>query len=70
MATVTPSVSSPGASSLTQDGFQAGMDAIAAQSMADELTKADRDRKGAFVAGYQGSETTMISAFNQNHITY
>ena len=59
-----------GASGGLAESFQAQMDAIENKSMQDTLDKAERDRKNAYVSGYQNSATTMISSLAQNKISF
>ncbi|AIR61387.1 hypothetical protein F3J27_11000 [Enterobacter sp. Ap-916] len=59
-----------GASSSLADSFQSQMDSIENKSMQDSLDKAERDRKNAYVSGYQNSATTMISSLAQNKISF
>jgi len=67
---VTSTGNNAGASSSMADSFQSQMDAIEGKSMQDTLDKAERDRKNAFVSGYQNSATTMISSMAQNKISF
>jgi len=59
-----------GASGGLAESFQSQMDAIENKSMQDTLDKAERDRKNAYVSGYQNSATTMISSLAQNKISF
>ncbi|AIR04134.1 Uncharacterised protein [Cedecea neteri] len=59
-----------GASGSLADSFQSQMDSIENKSMQDSLDKAERDRKNAYVSGYQNSATTMISSLAQNKISF
>jgi len=70
MAGITATGNMLGASSAMADNFQQQMDAIEGKSMQDTLDKAERDRKNAFVSGYQNSATTMISSMAQNKISF
>lgn len=61
---------SNGNSDAMRNQFQSGMDQIQAESMQDELDKAERDRRNAFTTGYQNSADTVISSMAQNKITF
>lgn len=61
---------SSAASSASSQALQSGSDAIQGQSVQDTLTKMERDRQNAQIAGVQGSATTFISAIQQNKISF
>ncbi|QKJ86324.1 hypothetical protein PMPD1_1365 [Paramixta manurensis] len=59
-----------GNSDAMRNQFQSSMDQVQGESMQDQLDKAERDRKNAFVSGYANSATTMISSLAQNKIQF
>ncbi|QJT82637.1 hypothetical protein [Kosakonia sp. MUSA4] len=69
MSNTTNGVSS-GNSDALRNQYQSEMDNVQSESMQDDVAKAERDRKNAFVSGYANSVTTMISSLAQNKIQF
>ncbi len=59
-----------GQSNAQSEMFQKASDGIQGKSMNDTLEKMERDSKNAYVSGYMNSVTTMISALQQNKISF
>lgn len=69
MSNTTNGVNS-GNSDAMRNQYQSEMDNVQSESMQDDVAKAERDRKNAYVAGYADSVAKMIGSLTQSKIQF